>query len=1131
MDSELGIRINNEKLCNNNLPPQQHEHQHQPPKVAATITTAITTTTATTTTPATATTSRQINADDLEAFFEKAQFNSCQSTDELIKSIEEAQDEALTKKALDLYQNHYSTLDKPWEHVSFMYGLGLIYMHFNAYNFAVKSFREAIYVHPSFPRSRDVHTRLGLIFKATRRFRLSEKHFNLAINDTRQDSGSSTKQELRFHLAHIYELQGKLEQATEAYERLLQEDDLPLKLSANIRRHLGCICYSSSLNSSKDIFNQYGANSKRDNGLYQRPNNSNNNTTTTMSMDASKMNAALNYLNTSYRNDSDSRTSYYLGRCLTNIGKFQDAFASYRSVIDRDESTSDTWCSIGVLYHRQNQPWDALQAYIRSVQFDKKHAVAWMNLGILYESQNQYRDALKCYQHVLRSNSKEIDKSLPARIRYIQKHLSEIDASSGNNGVPKSNSSDKLLSLEDLWNLESNTNPASSSNSTVNSRSSSSSLSSSGTAKVIKTNGPIIVRTNCTSNNILKSSPEVDSKPMLKADTIVTKLPAYNHNGLPDCKLEDTKDFTLNQALTNGTSKDSGISSNSSTYADCALVPSQGSDICSASYISAEQLVEACRNSPKPRKIHINLLSDDDKPPNTFPRNPPYPPISSDKLFPSPPIIFLESKKETMSKKLQEFCQSSPISIVRNMATVLKLDLGLFSTRALVENDPDQKIKIVSHNYLKEGPDDDMKNQWSCERQISTSTISRYANYQAASFRESLLEERGAKTRTTNLVKEYETDSNESGTTKKNNGQGTSNFSSCSYNPHPKTGPASKKLKKELPEIKLVRAAVEIDLSDDKKWRPQLTELNKLPSFIKCVSASNMLTHLGTSYPGLNTIAMSMHVPGCRSVDHGSLNNLCQIHINTGPGDFEWNAVPSEYERTLMKLCNKNGHELDGKDWWPKLSDLQRNNIPIYRFSQKPGDMVWVNSGTLYWVQATGWTNSIYWNVGQLCARQFRLSAESFEIGKMLFRKSEVPIVQLTWNIVINVNIIVEDELFRHVSDVMRRSLKYCIYIKDIIKELRKDVQPADIEPGPRCAQFCALCDDEAFNITFSRKQDGALHCIECARRFSPSLDNYYIRQEYRLNYLTRLYDNFIETKRRFQIRQQQQQQQPEKSV
>lgn len=52
--------------------------------------------------------------------------------------------------------------------------------------------------------------------------------------------------------------------------------------------------------------------------------------------------------------------------------------------------------------------------------------------------------------------------------------------------------------------------------------------------------------------------------------------------------------------------------------------------------------------------------------------------------------------------------------------------------------------------------------------------------------------------------------------------------------------------------------------------------------------------------------------------------------------------------------------------WWPVLEDLYNSNIPVYRFIQRPGDLVWINAGTVHWVQAVGWCNNIAWNVGPL---------------------------------------------------------------------------------------------------------------------------------------------------------------------
>ena len=45
-------------------------------------------------------------------------------------------------------------------------------------------------------------------------------------------------------------------------------------------------------------------------------------------------------------------------------------------------------------------------------------------------------------------------------------------------------------------------------------------------------------------------------------------------------------------------------------------------------------------------------------------------------------------------------------------------------------------------------------------------------------------------------------------------------------------------------------------------------------------------------------------------------------------------------------------HFLSLRSWWPILTELYEEGIPVHRFIQKPGDLVWVNSGNVHWVQA-----------------------------------------------------------------------------------------------------------------------------------------------------------------------------------
>lgn len=72
----------------------------------------------------------------------------------------------------------------------------------------------------------------------------------------------------------------------------------------------------------------------------------------------------------------------------------------------------------------------------------------------------------------------------------------------------------------------------------------------------------------------------------------------------------------------------------------------------------------------------------------------------------------------------------------------------------------------------------------------------------------------------------------------------------------------------------------------------------------------------------------------------------------------------------MVFFSNRNNINFLMGSWWPNLEDLYETNVPVYRFIQRPGDLVWLNTGTVHWVQAIGWCNNIAWNVGPLTGEE-----------------------------------------------------------------------------------------------------------------------------------------------------------------
>ncbi|RWS28045.1 lysine-specific demethylase 6A-like isoform X1 [Leptotrombidium deliense] len=1064
-----------------------------------------------------------------------------------------------------------------WKDVSFLYGLGLVYFHFNAYRWAIKAFRQLLYVNSVFYRSNEVHLRLGLIFKvyadyspalkvSTKSEFLNEtdwssQHFKLALSN--RNPSSLTPSEIEFHIAHLYEVQGKYKLAKETYENLLNEKDLKSDLRAHIQRQLGWMYH---------LVDSLGEKHQR-------------------------QSFALNCLKSSIEADSNSGQSlYFLGRCYASLGKVHDAFISYRNSVDKAEANADTWCSIGVLYQQQNQPMDALQAYICSVQLDKSHTAAWTNLGILYESGNQPHDALKCYLNAARGRG-SVSSSLSERIKFLQSQLA--------NSPPNPNHSSKLPCIEDAWNvpisqemasrqssmqrltasgeechsslhkrqkLDSAGRPTSETtyvqNSTVylnhqqlqlmnylqqnqnslhanqktmlhqlqnqyrlqmqqqmqsnlkqqqsqspsemqseditktNSKCSPYSETSSNTQSIPDCNAAVSVHNKadavCESGAPSPNFSDEELKLLLSskqtttciAEGLIAEFGSLNQKGkevdssqpntaIINSALVSMSDKDAKEAIRNDSSIHSALDKSSSV--SCSS-PSSSSHPHLSVEMSALRVIDACRGLGSTGRIDTNILYDDCKPP--APSDPPYPPLPKDKLLPQTPSVFLENKRDAFSVQLQEFCLAHPIAVVRGLASVLKLDLGLFSTKTLVEANPEHLIEVRTQllQPSDENWDPEKRNMvWRCESHRSHTSIARYAHYQASSFQESLREEQD---KAMGIYRDSDSDSNSS---------------------------AASKIRrsKRCGLFKTVKFGTNVDLSDEKKWKPQLQELMKLPSFARVVSAGNMLSHVGHVILGMNTVQLYMKVPGCRTPGHQENNNFCSVNINIGPGDCEWFGVPEEYWGVIHSLCQKNNISYLHGSWWPILEDLFAENVPVYRFLQRPGDMVWVNAGTVHWVQAVGWCNNIAWNVGPLTARQYQLAIERYEWNKLENFKSIVPILHLTWNLARNIKVS-DEHLYKKLKGCLLRSLKCCQmtvdYVKSVGREIRWHGRGKD-----EAAHYCVVCELEVFNILFVKELEKkhVVHCLNCARKLGENLEDFVVLEEYAKDELMDIYDSF----------------------
>ncbi|XP_070173907.1 lysine-specific demethylase 6A-like isoform X1 [Littorina saxatilis] len=494
--------------------------------------------------------------------------------------------------------------------------------------------------------------------------------------------------------------------------------------------------------------------------------------------------------------------------------------------------------------------------------------------------------------------------------------------------------------------------------------------------------------------------------------------------------------------------------------------------------MSAQEILDSVKGLGV--KVTISLQGDGLPPPCN--PSPPQPPLPKEQLNPPTPSVYLESKKDAFSAELQHYCHTQPVVVIRGIATALKLDLGLFSTKTLVEANPDHDVEVRTQKFQAPDENRDANNQrlWYCHSNRGKSTVSKYAQYQAVSFQESLKEEQDKGKMFQKPEKESDSDSNSSQPKKKGK--------------------------------KMIRFGTNVDLSDQEKWRPQLAELTKLPAFTRVVSGGNTLSHVGHKILGMNTVQLYMKVPGSRTPGHQENNNFCSVNINIGPGDCEWFAVPDAYWGVIANLSEKNGVDYLKGSWWPILEDLYDHNVPVYRFVQKPGDLVWIGPGTVHWVQAIGWCNNIAWNVGPMTYHQYKLAVERYEYNKLQHYKSIVPMVHLSWNLARNLRTH-DAMMYSQIKNVCQRSLMQQQLTLDLVQELGKTLNP-QLRIENEETYYCEDCEEEVFNILFVKKSkedhSHLVYCQNCALKASPSLEEHAVLYQYRMEDLIEVYDSFL---------------------
>ncbi|XP_029678012.1 histone demethylase UTY-like [Formica exsecta] len=491
----------------------------------------------------------------------------------------------------------------------------------------------------------------------------------------------------------------------------------------------------------------------------------------------------------------------------------------------------------------------------------------------------------------------------------------------------------------------------------------------------------------------------------------------------------------------------------------------------------AKTIIEVCKDKGLNSVPKFSLLS-------VCQREPPNPPnqrLTKEQLSPVIPYKQLTSRNEAFNPEIRELCLKHPIFVIRDLVATLNFDVDLFTTKTLIDTNPSGSIEVRSQmkqTSVENWNPEHSRMVWKCHSHRTYSTIAQYASYQNRKILESMNKEK-------ENIQNNETTSSQSNLDSKKTDQKTIN------------------------EEKKLLFGTNVDLSNIKIWKRQLEELKKLPSLFQVGSDDNMLNYVGHDILGMNTVQLYIKVPGCRTPGHQENNNFCSVNINIGPGDCEWFAVPYEYWGAICSLCERNGVDYLHGSWWPPtLEQLYRENIPVYRFYQKAGHLVWVNVGCVHWVYAKGFCNNIAWNVGPFTAKQYQAAIERYEWNKLRKFQSIVPMVHLSWNLACN-NKVSDMQLHQMIKNCLLLTMRQHYLTLEFVKN--KSIKIESIECDLKNTPYCEKCMVEVFGILIvrSKARRNVPYCLDCALKLSPILEGFICVEENNLHNVINIYDNF----------------------
>jgi histone demethylase len=562
------------------------------------------------------------------------------------------------------------------------------------------------------------------------------------------------------------------------------------------------------------------------------------------------------------------------------------------------------------------------EAFICAVQLDPNHQEAWKDLGVLYEAKGQYHDAFICYRKSVDCRPGADDDNLINRSKILQDQEppminqtklpsieeawtlpipAELTQRQTVRRATKRNIHQELKKYKKMWSghenndTENDSTSSESNEPTISSNPYPNDSSSSAHPSWLPSQDEAKVLEHLQQSSHSLTPHQQSEMERLKFGQFAVE---YHKRNQKSSRVPDPNNESNNMETV-----DFEPFSESTDYGMevSAIRGRRTPGICSPTefshIVTANELIKTCQK--------LRQLLEQDTKLEIENKSSPYIPEITEKEVncnPETPMVQIDNKKEASSKALSDLCCNNriPAILIRGMCQVLRLDLGFFSTRSFSQVAGQNKVNVYTQKK-------DPSSRWSLDEKMSISTLRNYADYQASTFRDALKDD------------------------------------------------SKKEKRKNQKNPKNPKVAVKMSIFElsDEQFQINMGEIQKLPNFMKFYSVQNYLSY--SDLPS-NKLNVYFFIPNCKLKPKQHYFN--KVSINVGPGDFEWFIVPewhwAQVEEILL-IHKKNLYDC----WWPNLEIFQKYNIPIYRLVQKPGDILWIQSGSITWGHALGWCNSI----------------------------------------------------------------------------------------------------------------------------------------------------------------------------